>query len=108
MKFDTNGHGTAPADQIVEINGKAVKPTDPTDGAYSFQGWYTTAECTTEFRFDTPITEDTTLYAKWVKKPIVSFNTNGHGAAPASQTVELNGKAVKPADPTAEGYVFRG
>lgn len=108
VKFDANGHGTAPADQIVEINGKAVKPTDPTDGAYSFQGWYTTAECTTEFRFDTPITEDTTLYAKWVKKPIVSFNTNGHGAAPASQTVELNGKAVKPADPTAEGYVFRG
>lgn len=108
VKFDANGHGTAPADQIVEINGKAVKPTDPTDGAYSFQGWYTTAECTTEFRFDTPITEDTTLYAKWVKKPIVSFNTNGHGAAPASQTVELNGKAAKPADPTAEGYVFRG
>ena len=110
VKFDTNGHGhgTAPANQIVEINGKAAKPTDPTDGAYSFQGWYTTAECSTTFDFSTPITGDTTVYAKWVKKPIVSFNTNGHGAAPASQTVELNGKAVKPADPTAEGYVFRG
>lgn len=108
VKFDTNGHGAAPADQTVEINGKAAKPTDPTDGAYSFQGWYTTAECSTTFDFSTPITGDTTVYAKWVKKPIVSFNTNGHGAAPASQTVELNGKAVKPADPTAEGYVFRG
>ena len=110
VKFDTNGHGhgTVPADQTVEINGKAAKPTDPTDGAYSFQGWYTTAECSTTFDFSTPITGDTTVYAKWVKKPIVSFNTNGHGAAPASQTVELNGKAVKPADPTAEGYVFRG
>lgn len=108
VKFDTNGHGAAPADQTVEINGKAAKPTDPTDGAYSFQGWYTTAECSTTFDFSTPITEDTTVYAKWVKKPIVSFNKNGHGTAPASQTVELNGKAVKPADPTAEGYVFRG
>ena len=110
VKFDTNGHGhgTVPADQTVEINGKAAKPTDPTDGAYSFQGWYTTAECSTTFDFSTPITGNTTVYAKWVKKPIVSFNTNGHGTAPASQTVELNGKAVKPADPTAEGYVFRG
>ncbi len=108
VKFDANGHGTAPADQTVEINGKAAKPTDPTDGDYSFQGWYTTAECSTTFDFSTPITGDTTVYAKWVKKPIVSFNANGHGTAPASQTVELNGKAVKPADPTAEGYVFRG
>ncbi len=108
VKFDANGHGAAPADQTVEINGKAAKPTDPTDGDYSFQGWYTTAECSTTFDFSTPITGDTTVYAKWVKKPIVSFNTNGHGTAPTRQTVELNGKAVKPADPTAEGYVFRG
>ena len=108
VKFDANGHGAAPADQTVEINGKAAKPTDPTDGDYSFQGWYTTAECSTTFDFSTPITGDTTVYAKWVKKPIVSFNRNGHGTAPASQTVELNGKATKPADPTAEGYVFRG
>ena len=108
VKFDANGHGAAPADQTVEINGKAAKPTDPTDGDYSFQGWYTTAECSTTFDFSTPITGDTTVYAKWVKKPIVSFNRHGHGTAPASQTVELNGKATKPADPTAEGYVFRG
>lgn len=110
VKFDTNGHGhaTVPTDQTVELNGKAAKPTDPTDGDYSFQGWYTTAECSTTFDFSTPITGDTTVYAKWVKKPIVSFNTNGHGTAPTRQTVELNGKATKPADPTAEGYVFRG
>lgn len=108
VTFDSNGHGTAPAVQTVEEGENAVKPTDPTDGDYSFQGWYTTAECSTTFDFSTPITGDTTVYAKWVKKPIVSFNRNGHGTAPASQTVELSGKAVKPADPTAEGYVFRG
>ena len=109
VTFDSNGHGTAPAMQTVEEGENAVKPADPTAEGYSFQGWYTTAECTEEFQFDTtPITGNTTVYAKWVKKPIVSFNTNGHGTAPAVQTVELNGKAVKPADPTAEGYVFRG
>ena len=108
VTFDVGDHGTAPAVQTVEEGENAAKPTDPTDGDYSFQGWYTTAECSTTFDFSTPITGDTTVYAKWVKKPIVSFNRNGHGTAPASQTVELNGKATKPADPTAEGYVFRG
>ncbi len=108
VTFDSNGHGAAPAVQTVEEGEKATKPADPTAEGYSFQGWYTDTRYTMEYDFSKEVTEDTTLYAKWVKKPIVSFNTNGHGAAPASQTVELNGKAVKPADPTAEGYVFRG
>ena len=108
VTFDVGDHGTAPAAQTVEDGAKATKPADPTAEDYSFQGWYTDTRYTMEYDFSKEVTEDTTVYAKWVKKPIVSFNRNGHGTAPASQTVELNGKAVKPADPTAEGYVFRG
>lgn len=108
VSFDVGSHGTAPTAQTVENGAKATKPADPTAEDYSFQGWYTDTRYTMEYDFSKEVTEDTTVYAKWVKKPIVSFNKNGHGTAPASQTVELNGKAVKPADPTAEGYVFRG
>lgn len=108
VTFDVGDHGTAPAAQTVEDGAKATKPADPTAEDYSFQGWYTDTRYTMEYDFSKEVTEDTTVYAKWVKKPIVSFNANGHGTAPARQTVELNGKAVKPADPTAEGYVFRG
>lgn len=108
VTFDVGDHGTAPAAQTVEDGAKATKPADPTAEDYSFQGWYTDTRYTMEYDFSKEVTEDTTVYAKWVKKPIVSFNRNGHGTAPASQTVELNGKATKPADPTAEGYVFRG
>ena len=108
VTFDVGDHGTAPAAQTVENGAKATKPADPTAEDYSFQGWYTDTRYTMEYDFSKEVTEDTTVYAKWVKKPIVSFNTNGHGTAPARQTVELNGKATKPADPTAEGYVFRG
>ena len=108
VSFDVGSHGTAPTAQTVENGAKATKPADPTAEGYSFQGWYTDTRYTMEYDFSKEVTEDTTVYAKWVKKPIVSFNKNGHGTAPASQTVELNGKAVKPADPTAEGYVFRG
>lgn len=108
VTFDVGDHGTAPAAQTVEDGAKATKPADPTAEDYSFQGWYTDTRYTMEYDFSKEVTEDTTVYAKWVKKPIVSFNTNGHGTAPTRQTVELNGKATKPADPTAEGYVFRG
>ena len=108
VTFDVGDHGTAPAAQTVEDGAKATKPADPTAEYYSFQGWYTDTRYTMEYDFSKEVTEDTTVYAKWVKKPIVSFNANGHGTAPARQTVELNGKATKPADPTAEGYVFRG
>lgn len=108
VTFDVGDHGTAPTAQTVEDGAKATKPANPTAEDYSFQGWYTDTRYTMEYDFSKEVTEDTTVYAKWVKKPIVSFNANGHGTAPARQTVELNGKAVKPADPTAEGYVFRG
>ena len=38
----------------------------------------------------------------------VTFNANGHGTAPAAQTVSQGSKATKPADLTATGYTFGG
>ena len=110
VKFDTNGHGhaTVPADQTVELNGKATKPADPTAEGYVFRGWYTTAACTTEFDFNTPIAADTTLYAKWNETYTVTFNVGDHGTAPTAQTVENGGKATKPENPTAKGWRFDG
>ena len=108
VSFNTNGHGAAPASQTVELNGKAVKPADPTAEGYVFRGWYTTAACTTEFDFNTPIAADTTLYAKWDEIYTVTFNVGGHGTAPAAQKVENGGKATKPENPTAKGWRFDG
>lgn len=110
VKFDANGHGhaTVPADQTVELNAKATKPADPTAEGYVFRGWYTTAACTTEFDFNTPIAADTTLYAKWDEIYTVTFNVGGHGTAPAPQKVENGGKATKPENPTAKGWRFDG
>ena len=110
VKFDANGHGhaTVPADQTVELNGKATKPADPTAEGYVFRGWYTTAACTTEFDFNTPIAADTTLYAKWDEIYTVTFNVGGHGTAPTPQKVENGSKATKPENPTAKGWRFDG
>lgn len=38
----------------------------------------------------------------------LTFNANGHGTAPAAQTVTKGGTATEPTDPEAEGYTFGG
>lgn len=38
----------------------------------------------------------------------VTFNANGHGTAPAAQTVESGSKATEPTAPVADGYMFGG
>lgn len=101
-------YGTAPAEQKVALNGKATKPADPTATGYIFKGWYTSQLYTTEFDFNTPITADTTLYAKWNETYTVTFNVGDHGTAPTAQTVENGGKATKPENPTAKGWRFDG
>lgn len=74
VSFDMNGHGEAISSQNVDGNGKATKPQDPTADGYLFKGWYENQECTgNEFDFNTPITEDKTLYAKWVRAYNVVF-----------------------------------
>ena len=116
--FNTNG-GSYIADQIVEKGQKVIRPTDPTKSGYTFAGWYADSALTSPFDFNTPITSETTLYAKWtengnstptpvsVEKFMVSFNTNG-GSYVASQIVEAGSKANRPTDPTKSGYTFAG
>ncbi len=38
----------------------------------------------------------------------VTFNANGHGAAPEAQLIEMNAHASEPTAPTATGYTFGG
>jgi len=109
VTFDANGHGTAPTTQTVEEGKTATKPADPTETGWVFGGWYREAACTNAFDFSTPITGDITLYAKWtVATYTVTFDANGHGTAPAAQTVEHGKTATKPANPTAGGWTFKG
>ncbi|MBR5117537.1 MAG: BspA family leucine-rich repeat surface protein, partial [Muribaculaceae bacterium] len=66
VTFNANGHGTAPASQTLWSNyDKATTPTAPTANGFIFQGWYTEAECINQWDFNTVVTGDMTLYAKW-------------------------------------------
>ena len=71
VTFDVqNIGGPVPDSQAIPKGTEAEAPTtDPSDGDYTFGGWYTTPECTGDpFDFDTPISENTVLYAKWTPK----------------------------------------
>ena len=107
VKF-VSEHGSF-ADQTIE-HGKPIdtsKLTIPPVEGFTFDGWYTDdIHYSTKFDFNTPITGDTKVYAKWTAKDYeVSFVTE-HGNAPTSQNVTYNGTAKDPGKLTAEGYTF--
>ena len=68
MSGKTTDWETDDLTRTVGAGDKLAKPTDPmaTDGS-AFLGWYTDAACTDgqAWSFDTAITENKTLYAKW-------------------------------------------
>lgn len=108
VTFDVNGHGTAPAPQTVDIGTKAVKPTDPVQTGWRFDGWYTDKDCTAAYDFDKEVTKDITLYAKWVKTVTVTYHVGSYGTAPDSQTVDAGKKFTRPADPVDSRAIFQG
>lgn len=64
INFETNG-GSEIDTRYVEKDTKISKPDDPLKEGYKFAGWYVNKDCTVAFDFDTPISENFTLYAKW-------------------------------------------
>ena len=88
LTFDTMG-GSKIAPETVRHGLTVAKPKDPVNGGYTFDGWYTDKTYRTPYNFATPLTQDTTIYAKWflivlpgvtVKKNTPKLNTADHFA----------------------------
>lgn len=108
VTFNTNG-GSSITSQSVKDGELATKPSNPTKSNARFIGWYSNEGLTVEFDFSTPITANTTIYAKWeeIVTREITFETNG-GSTIASQIIEDGTKVSKPSDPTRNGYYFVG
>lgn len=67
VSFNTNG-GSTIASQTIDHGQKATRPsTNPTKDSNRFGGWYANSACTTPFDFNNDtITDNTTIYAKWL------------------------------------------
>lgn len=79
VTFDTQGHGVTPEPQRVAVGDTATAPENMFASGYVFGGWYIDPECTVPFDFKTPITENITLYAKWLPSAYGAIGT-GDGA----------------------------
>ena len=103
VTFQSEG-GSEVASQI-RANTPADQPADPTKEGYTFIGWYNGES---EWNFETPVTADLTLTAKWqVNQYTITFKPENGG-----QDIVIKqdyGTAITPpAAPTRTGYTFAG
>ena len=103
VTFQSEG-GSEVASQI-RANTPADRPADPTKEGYTFIGWYNGES---EWNFETPVTENLTLTAKWqLNRYTITFDTAG-GSEVAPITQDYGTTITPPAAPPRTGYTFAG
>ncbi|MCR5329160.1 MAG: InlB B-repeat-containing protein [Saccharofermentans sp.] len=67
VSFDTGNEDIVIVPQFSNADGAVVviKPEDPVWTGHTFIGWYKEPEYAEEYEFDTPVTSDVIIYAKW-------------------------------------------
>ena len=104
VRFDTDG-GDSVSDITVSYGNTAEEPAAPEKSGYIFMGWYLGE---VKWSFATPITDDTTLTAKWQLEYLtVTFDSNG-GSSVDAQNVRYDTYATSPASPTLQHHIFAG
>ena len=105
VSFDLCGHGGAniPSQTFVSGN-KASEPIAPKEDGWVFGGWYTEKGCQYRFSFDSAVTSDITLYAKWdrvttvvstpVATPTPTPTPSPAPAAAATKTATVKNAAI--------------
>lgn len=96
--FDLGGAaGTPPTNQEVENGGKATEPTAPTWDGHTFAGWY---NGDTLWDFDTVVTGNMTLTAKWITNPTVTVSGS------TSMTYGTGGTLTASVTNAADGHTY--
>lgn len=108
-----NFHNDVETTPVTVKDGDVVtKPEDPQKTGYVFVGWYTEPKFINLYNFETPVTSNLELYAKFVEesaveKHTVSFDTVG--GSPVEQVEVVSGNLLqKPENPTKKGFAFDG
>lgn len=105
VSFDLCGHGGANISSQTFVSGnKASEPIAPKEDGWVFGGWYTEKGCQYRFSFDSAVTSDITLYAKWdrvttvvsapVATPTPTPTPSPAPAAAATKTATVKNAAI--------------
>lgn len=112
VSFDLCGHGGANISSQTFVSGnKASEPTAPKEDGWVFGGWYTEKGCQYRFSFDSAVTSDITLYAKWdrvttvVSAPVATPTPSSAPAAAATKTATVKNAAIPQ---TSDAYPMEG
>lgn len=93
--FNPEAEGLHVETQEIVYNEKAVCPEDPVREGYRFEGWFTDSEGTALFDFNTELTQNTMLYAKWTSAANPSDNEKANvGNTSADVTTSNVSKAT--------------
>jgi len=104
-----NSLGGTPVNSISQLEGSTIsEPQQPIRTGYTFSGWFTNLNFTSQFIFNSMPSQNLTLYAKWLAiEYTITFNSNGGTIVPP--TVGLFGNLMsQPTNPTRTGYTFAG
>jgi len=105
VTFDSM-EGSSVEDVPLYTNERVPRPNNPEKIGYIFAGWYTDDSYATLYDFDTLVTGDITLYAKWdINQYTVKFDVDGT----ISTTSAAYGYSINaPANPEKMGHTFAG
>lgn len=108
VMFSNYGGIPAPESQYVVEGGLVSEPDPMEKEGFVFNAWYAQWDfsgAAWDFSSAT-VTDNMILYARWDAVYTVTFDTNGGIPVPDSQSVISGGMAIRPVDPTKEGYAF--
>ena len=106
VSFDSNGGSKINYTQV-DNKSLLIAPKSPTKKGYKFLGWHTDSKLTKKYNFNSKVTKNITLYAKWQRVYTVTFNSN-KGSKVTNQTILSSNKVKQPTTPTKKGYKFVG
>lgn len=76
VTFNTNGGSSIDSQKVAEKTA-ITKPTNPTKAGFTFSGWFADEQLTRAWDFDTKITSDVILFAKWEEQAIDKEQNDG-------------------------------
>lgn len=108
VSFSSSGFGNEPESQRVKEGNLAVEPEKPIVDNFIFEGWYLNQEFTEVYDFETPVTADIWLYAKFVRGSSVNLTVKIQTESDINITQSYDGSfLILTAEEGFDSYIWK-